>query len=151
MVRLTKKVFFAPAVIAALNLLALAFLFRQMPKETRVITAIKQFLPSEDSTRYINGYRTLALYENRTPLVFALSGNETDLRAMQAIKLAVTRMNTTPDTSKYIKVSLSDEIQYHQVVALIDMMITEGHKRYAFWKNDFYILPPPINEITVKN
>jgi hypothetical protein len=51
-------------------------------------------------------------------------------------------MKEQPDTSHYIRILLSEEIKYLDIVSLINIMIKDGHKRYMIWQNSFYIFPP---------
>jgi hypothetical protein len=113
------------------------------------VWAIKQFLPAVNPGHFY-GPATLQRLEKKTAVNFTLDGSEVDKYVMNAINLAAARMHNSRDTMSYIKVALQESITYERVVSLIDMMMVEGYPRYMFWKDDFYILPSPIDELTVR-
>ncbi len=124
-------------------------LFSNPPKKQ---TVIKYYLPSEDPSNSFSGFRVIdqAVKEKKVIHV-SLSGDVVeDDKRINFIQLEARRLKYTCDTSVIIEIYIPDSITYGRFVELVNIMLKDGHKRYALWKQHFYIFgeAPPAAEKT---
>jgi biopolymer transport protein ExbD len=104
-------------------------------------TVIKYYLPSEDPANPYSGCRIIdqAVKEKKVIHV-SLSGDIIeDDKKINFIQSEARRLKYSCDTSAMIEIYLPDNITYGRFVELVNIMLKDGHKRYALWKHHFYI------------
>jgi hypothetical protein len=139
----TRKAIFPPLLVGSLNLLALLLFYQRLKEIPVAPRSISHYLPSENREHLFNGWHTLDTYREKQPFIFKLNGSSADSRSIQAIMARAEIMKEQRDTSHYVRIMLSEEIKYQDIVSLINIMIKDGHKRYMMWQNSFYIFPAP--------
>jgi hypothetical protein len=142
--QLTKKAAFAPVFIVCLNLLALLLWFvqaRTMASKGNPVV-IKHFLPRDKDDGIRSASFVLKENASRQQLLFHLRGTVSDEKEFRAIQAAALSLKTRQERNSMIKITLSEETHYKDVIALINIVMRTDLKRYMLWKNDFYILPP---------
>jgi|GEM_PF-4204461 len=142
--QLTKKAAFAPVFIVCLNLLALLLWFVQArtlaSKEKPVV--IRHFLPRDKDDGIFSASFVLKENASKQQIRFHLNGTVSDEKEFRAIQAAAVSLKTRRERNSMIKITLSEETHYKDVIALINIVMRTDLKRYMLWKNDFYILPP---------
>ncbi|MEO5593924.1 MAG: hypothetical protein ABIR15_03220 [Chitinophagaceae bacterium] len=112
-------------------------------------TVIRQYLPSEDRNNFYSGYQLIDQALKKKKIIHInLTGDDTeDDKKIIFIQSEARRLKYTCDTTKLIEIHLSDQISYGRYVELVNMMLKDQHRRYALWKNNFYIFGenPPTN------
>ena len=113
-------------------------------------TVIKHYLPSEDHNNMYSGYQLIdQMFKKKKVIHIDLTGNiNEDDKKVAFIQFEARRLKYTHDTTSVIEIHLTDEITYGRFVELINIMLKDEHKRYALWKNSFYIFgEPPLQVI----
>ena len=111
-------------------------------------TALRLALPSEDSDqsefgKQFSGSASLIKWKKERKIFIRvdLTGElSEDKKRMEFIKIEAGRLKYTYDTTHILKVHFTDENTYGQFVELVNTMNKDRHKRYVFYKDDFYIL-----------
>ncbi|SFQ19868.1 hypothetical protein SAMN05444277_106234 [Parafilimonas terrae] len=73
-----------------------------------------------------------------------------DIKRFDLVKYESRKIEYTHDTMNIIKVHFNENCTYGQFVNLVNIMVEDKHKRYMYYKDDFYIIKNPIIE-TVSN
>lgn len=115
-------------------------------------TVIKYYLPAEDPSNPYSGFAIIdrAITAKKVIHVSLSGAIIEDDKKMDFIQLEARRLKYTCDTTAMIEIYLADNITYGRFVELVNMMLKDGHKRYALWKHHFYIFgeSPPAPAAT---
>ena len=111
-------------------------------------TALRFIVPPDDSDKSefgkkFSGSGTLKNWKKEKKIFIRvdLTGElSEDKKRMEFIRNEARRLQYTYDTTHILKVHFSEENTYGQFVELVNMMNKDRHKRYTFFKDDFYIL-----------
>jgi hypothetical protein len=143
----TRKVFFAPMVIASLNLVALLLFYQRAKQLPVTYTTVQHFLPSQSREHELNGWHTLETYNDKLPVIFTLDGSAADWHQLTLIRAAATKIESELARSHYLKIRLAENTRYGDIVSLIGIMKKDGHKRYMIWQDSFYVFPPSKEDL----
>lgn len=126
-------------VLAGLLLVLVGYPLFSTPAKKQ--TVIKYYLPSEDLANPFSGFMVIdkAVKEKKVIRVSLSGDNMEDDKKMNFIQQEARRLKYTCDTSDMIEIYLPDNITYGRFVELVNIMLKDGHKRYALWKHHFYI------------
>ena len=102
-------------------------------------TTIKFFLPSENRSNRFAGYYTIDRDIQQKKIIHVdLTGDTAgDAKRTEFIATEARHLKYNGDTSSIIAIHLSDKTSYSQFVELNNIMLRDGHKRYALWKKQF--------------
>lgn len=148
------KLFYTPGMISLLILPVLFYLYQPIEKRQ---TVLKLVLPREDRPE---DRSSLNMRFSRASVMARLKGKKIntvyydDDHELNAIKLnfiarEALKLKFYYDTSQVIKVHLSADNTYGEFVQLVNIMVRDGHKRYTWIDDDFYIYgeePPHYEE-----
>lgn len=147
--RINRKIFYAPGIVSLFGqVFIILFCFNPTTPTQRKETVIKHYLPSDNSKDFFSGYTLLEKgIKGKKLIQLELTDEITeDNKKVDFIQSEARRLKFTHDTTTVIKIYLSDEITYGRFVELINIMLKDNHKRYALWKNYFYIFGEPISQ-----
>ena len=78
---------------------------------------------------------------NKKFISVSLTGDvNEDEKRFEFIKNEARRLKYTNDTTNIIRVHFNEDNTYGQFVNLVNMMARDFHKRYMYYKDDFYIM-----------
>jgi hypothetical protein len=141
---MTRKAAFAPVFIACLNLLALSLWFlqaRAIASKAEPV-AIRHFLPRDSGSDDIfSAQAVLRRLTAKTQIRFILNGQSADAATLNTIQTSALSLKKQSDTNRIVKVTMTDQVSYQEVIALINLAMRNDIKRYMLWKNEFYLLP----------
>lgn len=145
--------FLCAVVLAAIYFKYLLQLNHPSQQSLKNKTVLRLFLlrrhkPDDDSS-FVTFSEKFILNQVRQKKVIKidLSGDaEQDSKRFEFIRHEARRLKYTYDTTTVIQVHFNKENTYGQFVYLVNMMVEDQHKRYAFINDDFYIYgePPPV-------
>jgi hypothetical protein len=94
------------------------------------------------------GFLEKSKKEHKKFTAFYLTGDlEEDNKCFNLIRYETRKNKYTCDTNTILKVHFLTENTYGQFVQLINMMIDEKIKRYMYYRDDFYIIGNPCEEL----
>ncbi|MES2332841.1 MAG: hypothetical protein V4539_24745 [Bacteroidota bacterium] len=100
-------------------------------------------LPYERKNKDIfSVWTALKEFKKRKVVEYVLKGDAEDDSRLDIIRLHALQIKYSCDTNTVIKVHLRDNTTYGEFISLLDMMLAGKHKRYMFYQNNFYIVPP---------
>jgi biopolymer transport protein ExbD len=142
------KLFYIPGMLSLLVVPVLFYFYQPVIKTS---TVLKLYLPKDVDSKspyiysYSSGSIKAALKRKKINTVYldgdhSLNAKKLDFIAQDALKLKFYN-----DTTQIIKVRFTDEATYGEFVQLVNIMYRDGHKRFGWMDNDFYIFgnPPP--------
>ncbi|WP_153800227.1 hypothetical protein [Foetidibacter luteolus] len=139
------KIFFQFIILAVFQLLTLHVFFQrieELEQPRKIPHMLTMFLPSLDKKKNVyseSGF--LKSIRHKSIIHINLTGEiKEDDKIFEIIQLEARRLMYTRDTTHIIKVRFCDENTYGQFIQLVNMMVEDRHKRYAFINDDFYIL-----------
>lgn len=150
-----RKLYYVPGLISAIFI---PFLFFTKLKIPKTFTAANYSVLSERKEKHnsfmyqMTGEYFMNKIKRKKLIPFYLDENhELNKIKFKFIQREALRLKYTCDTNNVIAIHFSDSLQYGEFVYLLNMMIVDNHKRYAEWKNIFYIFgeepPDPKREI----
>lgn len=152
--RSRKKIYYVPGLFSAIFIPLLFLTKLKIPKR---FTVANYFVLSERKEKHnsfmypITGEYFMKQIKRKKLIPFYLDENhELNKIKFEFIQREALRFKYTCDTNDVIAIHFSDSLQYGEFVYLLNMMVVDIHKRYAEWKNIFYIFgeePPDPNEI----
>ena len=100
---------------------------------------IKQFSTSEILQEWKKQHKKIIQID--------LTGDEEeDKRRFDFIRTEARRLEYTCDTTTILKIHFTDKNTYDQFAELLNILHKDRHKRYTFFRDDFYILGEPLSE-----
>ncbi len=111
-------------------------------------TALRFILPPDDSDKSefgkkFSGSGALKNWKQEKKIFIRvdLTGElAEDKKRIDVIRNEAMRLKYTNDTTHILKVHFTEDNTYGQIVELVNIMNKDRHKRYMFYKDDFYIL-----------
>lgn len=129
-------------------LLALLFKINQINDSHKVSGILRMALPADDLdtsefAKDWSGAATLNKWKNQNKkfITIYLTGDASeDNKRFDLIISETRKIMYTCDTNTIVNVHFNNKNTYGQFVGLINMMLEDHHKRYFYYKDDFYIL-----------
>lgn len=114
----------------------------------KITSLLRMALPANDYdtlefAKYWSGAAILNEWKNQNKKIIPiyLTGDKSeDKKVFELITFESRKLIYTCDTNTIVKVHFSEENTYGQFVELNNIMLEDHHKRYFYYKDDFYIL-----------
>jgi len=132
-----KKLYYVPGLISAVFV---PIIFYCKKPEIKQQVAINFYLPSDKPYQPYSSNNLLRELNRKKIFTIALDKNhQQNERKLEFIRHEARKILYYNDVSTTIKVSFSNETNYGEIVALLNIMVSDEHKRYGLIGNDFYI------------
>ena len=147
-----RKLYYIPGLISLIFLPIIFLKTLHSNKPFPVLNYAVLINVKESNMPTFSGQYFMKQIKRRKLIPFYLDeSHEVNKNKFSFIQREALRLKYTCDTNYVIAVHLSDSLNYGEFVYLLNMMVIGNHKRYAEWKNIFYIFgeepPDPENEI----
>ncbi len=149
-----RKIYYLPGLI---SLIFLPIIFLRIPQpSTRSFATLNYAVPyhakEETDIPSFSGQYLLKTIRKKQIISFYLDeDHKLNTKKITVIQSEALKLKFECDINHVIAVHFSDSLNYGEFVYLLNMMALDNHKRYAEWKNIFYIFgedpPDPENEI----
>jgi hypothetical protein len=138
------KLFYTPGMI---SLLVVPVLFYFLQPTIKTPTILKLVVPREDrpedrNSPYLRFSRSAvmaALKGRKINTVYYDENHSLNVKKLEFIEQEAMKLKFYHDTTQVIKVHLSSDNTYGEFVQLVNIMVKDGHKRYTWIDDDFYI------------
>ena len=141
------KLFYIPGMLSLLIVPMLFYRYQADIGKTQ--TVLRLFVPTDDNSpnQYkFSRYAVKAALKGKKINTVYLNGNrELNAKKLDFIAYEGLKLIYYHDTSQILHVKFTPETTYGEFVQLVNIMQKDGHKRYAWLDDDFYIFgdPPP--------
>jgi hypothetical protein len=138
-----KRLYYVPGLISLLGLLIALPYFYKANRPVK-LGFLNLFVPAECNENHgLNNYSECYLetqLRNKKQLRITINENHKENRnKLDVIRHEALKLKYFADTLTVILINLSDSITYGEFVSIVDMCVTDEHKRYGSWDNKFVI------------
>jgi biopolymer transport protein ExbD len=136
------KLFYIPGM---LSLLIVPMLFYFYQPVLKTLTVLKLFVPKDDDNKspnllsYSRSTVKAALKGKKINTVYLDDNHQRNAQKLDFIAYEALKLKFYNDTTQILNVKFTKGTTYGEFVQLVNIMNRDGHKRYAWLDNDFYI------------
>ena len=138
-----RKLFYIPGMLSLLIVPVLFYRYQTDIVKTQ--TVLRLFVPSDEKSpsRFSKYTVKAGLKGKKINTVYLNGDRRLNVKKLDFIAYEALKLKYYNDTSQILHVKFSEETTYGEFVQLVNIMHKDGHKRYAWLDDDFYVFGEP--------